>query len=161
MCWFVQMWQEFVVNIIATPGKTATETKLPKKRPSAESHVRVIVFFHTQIWQVYTRHVSPLIWLDMFHQSSVLSDWPAGQGWRRAFCKHTCLLLPTPAVYYPVCQFHQQIRICKNTTGPHRETGEEFWSHTFCRRAILPTVKWRFCAICQWAKLDSLKRSYY
>lgn len=122
------MWQDFVVNIIATPGKnTATETKLPKKRPLAESHVRAIVFFQTQIWQVYARHVSPVVWLDMwFHQSSGLSDWPAGQGWRRAFCKHTCLLLPTLAVYYPVCQFHQQIRICKNTAGPHGETEKSF-----------------------------------
>lgn len=159
------MWQEFVVNIIATPGKTQPQKQSCQREGPRRSRTCGLLSFSkprsdrcTPVRPDTSVQLSDLMCCSTRAQACQIDPQV------KADAEHfvnTCACFGPPWLYYPVCQFHQQIRICKNTAGPHRETGEEFQSHTLCRSVILPTVKWHFCAICQWAKLDSLKRSYY
>lgn len=53
------MSQEFVeMTSWQHRGKHSHRNKAVKEKATAESHVRPIVFLHSQIWQVYTRHKS-------------------------------------------------------------------------------------------------------
>lgn len=59
ICSFVGMSQEFVeMTSWQHRGKHSHRNKAVKEKATAESHVRPIVFLHSQIWQVYTRHKS-------------------------------------------------------------------------------------------------------